>query len=199
MVYSKIRISGRSSAFADPMYVTHVHMCPLYRPLSVVRDSEQATMFQRALTPAASELEIDIAGALFDNGSNISSKDGAEQQHPDRQARMASFAAMPDLEESESDDAGFIADTQAEANRKTSHAKVRAVKKGGFQAMGLDVTLLKAISRKGFSVPTPIQRKAIPMILDGQDVVGMARVCVIRPTRKCGLPAESRGDANPWY
>jgi ATP-dependent RNA helicase DDX54/DBP10 len=34
---------------------------------------------------------------------------------------------------------------------------------------------LKAISRKGFSVPTPIQRKTIPLVLDNQDVVGMAR------------------------
>ena len=37
------------------------------------------------------------------------------------------------------------------------------------------MTLLKAITRKGFSVPTPIQRKSIPLIIDGQDVVGMAR------------------------
>jgi ATP-dependent RNA helicase DDX54/DBP10 len=41
--------------------------------------------------------------------------------------------------------------------------------------IGLNAHLLKAITRKGFSVPTPIQRKAIPLILDGQDVVGMAR------------------------
>jgi ATP-dependent RNA helicase DDX54/DBP10 len=41
--------------------------------------------------------------------------------------------------------------------------------------IGLNAHLLKAIPRKGFSVPTPIQRKAIPLILDGQDVVGMAR------------------------
>jgi ATP-dependent RNA helicase DDX54/DBP10 len=41
--------------------------------------------------------------------------------------------------------------------------------------IGLNAHLLKAISRKGFSVPTPIQRKAIPLVLDGQDVVGMAR------------------------
>ena len=34
---------------------------------------------------------------------------------------------------------------------------------------------MKAISRKGFSVPTPIQRKTIPLVLDNQDVVGMAR------------------------
>jgi ATP-dependent RNA helicase DDX54/DBP10 len=35
--------------------------------------------------------------------------------------------------------------------------------------------LLKAIARKGFTVPTPIQRKTIPLVLDKQDVVGMAR------------------------
>ena len=33
----------------------------------------------------------------------------------------------------------------------------------------------RARPRKGFSVPTPIQRKAIPLILERKDVVGMAR------------------------
>jgi len=40
---------------------------------------------------------------------------------------------------------------------------------------GLSSHLLRAITRKGFSVPTPIQRKTIPLILDRKDVVGMAR------------------------
>jgi ATP-dependent RNA helicase DDX54/DBP10 len=40
---------------------------------------------------------------------------------------------------------------------------------------GLNANLLRAITRKGFSVPTPIQRKAIPLILERRDVVGMAR------------------------
>lgn len=33
----------------------------------------------------------------------------------------------------------------------------------------------KAILHKGFKVPTPIQRKCIPLIMEGGDVVGMAR------------------------
>src|SRR4051794_10224274 len=41
--------------------------------------------------------------------------------------------------------------------------------------LGLNAHLLRAITRKGFSVPTPIQRKAIPLILERKDVVGMAR------------------------
>lgn len=44
-----------------------------------------------------------------------------------------------------------------------------------FAGMGLDKLLLSNILRKGFKQPTPIQRKSIPAILDGQDVVGMAR------------------------
>ncbi|MCJ1416089.1 ATP-dependent RNA helicase dbp10 [Xylographa parallela] len=134
-------------------------------------------MPHRAPSPAASENEIDISEALFANGGDSGSEDGVDTQHPDRKARMRVGEGMPDLAlESGSDDADFIAATQAASNRKASNVKGRSVKKGGgFQAMGLNANLLKAITRKGFSVPTPIQRKTIPMVLDGQDVVGMAR------------------------
>lgn len=43
------------------------------------------------------------------------------------------------------------------------------------ETMGLSEALLKAIKRKGFRLPTPIQRKTMPLILQGMDVVGMAR------------------------
>ncbi len=42
-------------------------------------------------------------------------------------------------------------------------------------AMGLSLSVLKGIRRKGFRLPTPIQRKTIPLILQGMDIVGMAR------------------------
>ena len=41
--------------------------------------------------------------------------------------------------------------------------------------MGLSEAVLKAIRRKGYRLPTPIQRKTLPLILQGLDVVGMAR------------------------
>jgi len=41
--------------------------------------------------------------------------------------------------------------------------------------VGFGATLMKAITRKGYKNPTPIQRKTIPPIMDGRDVVGMAR------------------------
>ncbi|XP_045698720.1 ATP-dependent RNA helicase DDX54 isoform X1 [Phyllostomus hastatus] len=48
-------------------------------------------------------------------------------------------------------------------------------KSGGFQSMGLSYAVFKGIMKKGYKVPTPIQRKTIPVILDGRDVVAMAR------------------------
>ncbi len=134
-------------------------------------------MPHRAPSPVASENEVDIADAILDNDESSDFEDAGASQHPDRKARMQAPGTMPDLEgDSSSDDEGFIAETQAASNRKASNLKGRSVKKGGgFQAMGLNANLLKAITRKGFSVPTPIQRKTIPLLLDGQDVVGMAR------------------------
>ena len=43
------------------------------------------------------------------------------------------------------------------------------------ETMGLSQTMLRAIKRKGYQFPTPIQRKTLPLALSGQDVVGMAR------------------------
>ena len=98
-------------------------------------------------------------------------------------------------DDDDDDEEEFIAARQAAQNRKGSVVKGKGGKGrgGGFQAMGtlysksrcsysglmdwlgLNPTLLKAITRKGFSVPTPIQRKTIPVVLEGIDVVGMAR------------------------
>uniref|UniRef100_A0A0M3J4C5 RNA helicase n=1 Tax=Anisakis simplex TaxID=6269 RepID=A0A0M3J4C5_ANISI len=39
----------------------------------------------------------------------------------------------------------------------------------------LDHSIFKGIQKKGYRQPTPIQRKAIPLIVDGKDVVGMSR------------------------
>ncbi|KAI8490114.1 ATP-dependent RNA helicase ddx54 [Branchiostoma belcheri] len=48
-------------------------------------------------------------------------------------------------------------------------------KSGGFQSMGLSHGIFKGVMKKGYKVPTPIQRKCIPLIMDGKDVVAMAR------------------------
>lgn len=41
--------------------------------------------------------------------------------------------------------------------------------------MGLGPAVMKGIQKRGYKIPTPIQRKAIPVILEGRDVVAMAK------------------------
>nr|CAH8830661.1 unnamed protein product [Trichobilharzia regenti] len=62
-----------------------------------------------------------------------------------------------------------------EARQLVTKANRKKKKSGGFQSMGLSATTFNGIMKKGYKVPTPIQRKAIPLILSGRDVVAMAR------------------------
>lgn len=44
-----------------------------------------------------------------------------------------------------------------------------------FESLGLRTELLRAVSEKGYSAPTPIQVQAIPPILEGRDIMGGAQ------------------------
>ena len=46
---------------------------------------------------------------------------------------------------------------------------------GGFQSMGLSEEVYRGIVKMGFRIPTPVQRKSLPVILSGADTVAMAR------------------------
>ncbi|CAD6504703.1 BgTH12-07967 [Blumeria graminis f. sp. triticale] len=130
-------------------------------------------MFIRGSSPAISENEYDITEALAISGADLGDAESAVKNIG---TLDASHIFDLGIDSDGEGDGMFIAAKQAASNRKISLAKSKSSKKsGGFQSMGLSLHLLKAISRKGFSVPTPIQRKSIPLILENQDVVGMAR------------------------
>ncbi|PCJ89083.1 MAG: DEAD/DEAH box helicase [Hyphomicrobiales bacterium] len=44
-----------------------------------------------------------------------------------------------------------------------------------FQDLGLSPTVLKAATSAGYESPTPIQQKAIPIVLEGRDIMGLAQ------------------------
>lgn len=45
---------------------------------------------------------------------------------------------------------------------------------GDFASLGLDPKLVKALAALGYEEPTPIQRRAIPPLLEGRDLIGQA-------------------------
>lgn len=131
----------------------------------------------RAASPAFSETEVDISGKLFqDDGFDSDESDTLDAViNPATKSNGPRKVAVADENgvEDEDEDEAFIAAALKHANRKGDNKGAK--KAGAWQTMGLNTHLLKAIARKGFQTPTPIQRKTIPLILDGQDVVGMAR------------------------
>ena len=44
-----------------------------------------------------------------------------------------------------------------------------------FQSLGLSKKLLLAVEQEGYTTPTPVQAQAIPPLLDGRDVLGVAQ------------------------
>ena len=56
-----------------------------------------------------------------------------------------------------------------------------------FSHLGLDAALMKAVDKQGYTVPSPIQEKAIPVILDGKDILAAAQTGTGK-TAGFGLP-----------
>lgn len=90
---------------------------------------------------------------------------GSEASGSKLEGNSEDHSKMPSLESDDEEEPEVLA------------AANKTVKRTGqsFTTMGLSKLLLTNIQRKGFKTPTPIQRKSMPPILDGNDVVGMAR------------------------
>ena len=65
-----------------------------------------------------------------------------------------------------------------------------------FSDLGLAEPLLRALETKGYSDPTPIQRQAIPALLEGRDILGIAQTGTGK-TAAFALPSLHRLAANP--
>ncbi|MSU34878.1 MAG: DEAD/DEAH box helicase [Pedosphaera sp.] len=65
-----------------------------------------------------------------------------------------------------------------------------------FRALGLELRILQAIGEAGYSEPTPIQSAAIPLILAGSDLIGIAQTGTGK-TAAFTLPILAKLVANP--
>jgi ATP-dependent RNA helicase DDX27 len=67
--------------------------------------------------------------------------------------------------------AAFFAPEDSVSTKKKKGAKAAT---GSFQAMSLSRPILRGLASVGFTEPTPIQNKAVPIAMQGKDVVGGA-------------------------
>ncbi|KAL0432252.1 UNVERIFIED_CONTAM: putative DEAD-box ATP-dependent RNA helicase 29 [Sesamum latifolium] len=67
----------------------------------------------------------------------------------------------------------ILAASKGELKKKQKQSKKS--KSGGFESLGLSPNVYNGVKKKGYRVPTPIQRKTMPLILAGYDIVAMAR------------------------
>uniref|UniRef100_A0A8C1TYM2 RNA helicase n=1 Tax=Cyprinus carpio TaxID=7962 RepID=A0A8C1TYM2_CYPCA len=101
--------------------------------------------------------EFEVAAEVRDDQDTVS------QSSPNR--RLPRFPASSDC----------VSDVEPDTRELVRAQNKKKKKSGGFQSMGLSYPVYKGVMKKGYKVPTPIQRKTIPVILDGKDVVAMAR------------------------
>jgi ATP-dependent RNA helicase RhlE len=76
---------------------------------------------------------------------------------------------------------------------ETAHAvgRVTGVFLSTFEELGLRPELLRAVAESGYTIPTPIQQQAIPLVLAGRDVMGGAQTGTGK-TAGFGLPILQR-------
>ncbi|KAH6636059.1 hypothetical protein F5144DRAFT_619513 [Chaetomium tenue] len=127
-------------------------------------------------------LAEDGFGMGMGDGEGSAGEEGQEGEDDDEAASdndsVATPVQHPDDEASEDDDEE---DAEEEARRKEFFAAPEETenvgKKGGlssFQGMSLSRPILRGLTSVGFTKPTPIQAKTIPIALMGKDVVGGA-------------------------
>ncbi|XP_013359039.1 PREDICTED: ATP-dependent RNA helicase DDX54 isoform X2 [Chinchilla lanigera] len=110
-------------------------------------------------------------GAASQGHASDSEDGGFEvQAEDDARARKGPGRPLPSFPTTE-----CTSDAELDMREMVRAQNKKKKKSGGFQSMGLSYPVFKGIMKKGYKVPTPIQRKAIPVILDGKDVVAMAR------------------------
>ncbi|KAF2119870.1 P-loop containing nucleoside triphosphate hydrolase protein [Lophiotrema nucula] len=112
-----------------------------------------------------------------------SNDDDQAEDESDDESVAAPVAHPMDLEPSESGAESEVEDAKERKKARAFFAPEESVSvkkkkgnqpSGSFQAMSLSRPILKGLASVGFTEPTPIQLKTVPIALQGKDVVGGA-------------------------
>ena len=107
------------------------------------------------------------SGASEDDDEAVNGHEdiAAPVHHPDDMGSESASDAGEDIAELERQRSFFAPEVES---------KPAVAGEGSFASMSLSRPILKGLSEVGFSAPTPIQKKAIPVALEGKDIVGGA-------------------------
>ena len=89
---------------------------------------------------------------------------------PSRQKPESQIAPAPQSTDDPDDDPEASPESEAELAHSPEAEAI-----SGFARLGLIEPLLQSIRELGFEEPTPIQRQAIPLLLEGRDVIAQAQ------------------------
>lgn len=144
---------------------------------------EDETLAEDGFGMGAQDAEESGDEEAEDEDESEDDEEEAEEEDEDEDEEVAKPVAHPDDLQSDSSDDDEEEDPVEVERRKAFFApeedldgsKPSAAKgKGSFQHMSLSRPILKGLAAVGFTEPTPIQSKTIPVALLGKDVVGGA-------------------------
>ena len=144
-------------------------------------------------TPASSDSPEDPEGIEHEDEADDVDLAPDERDPEDEDEEADDGADDPEIDEEDVDGHAPFADTgDEEADGAEPDAK--APEEISFADLGLPDDLLKAVTDMGYVTPTAIQREAIPVLLAGRDVVGVAQTGTGK-TAAFGLPLLDAVDA----
>ncbi len=122
-------------------------------------------------------------------GSAISRPQGTEQRSPVAEAAPEPTAAPSHRRRSRSGRSRSKPGEQGVAERARAPRLPQAIApiSEAFRELGVDETGLQALAAFGFGTPTPIQSEALPILFEGDDIVGLAQTGTGK-TLAFGLP-----------
>ncbi|KAK9455418.1 P-loop containing nucleoside triphosphate hydrolase protein [Dipodascopsis uninucleata] len=144
-------------------------------------DSEDDYDITNAIASLREDIAVTSESELEDDDFKNILHSGPEVKRPNKVQDIRLISkAVPQYTNKEdesylSSDDDFFRNLSIPTTKVGQSGKIKRTNPGKFQSFGLSQNLLKNIQKKGFNTPTPIQRKTLPLVLDGLDVVGMAR------------------------
>ena len=144
-------------------------------------------------TPASSDSPEDPEGIEHEDEADDVDLAPDERDPEDEDEEADDGADDPEIDEEDVDGHAPFADTGDEG-ADGAEPDAKPDEEVTFADLGLPVDLLRAVTDMGYVTPTAIQREAIPVLLAGRDVVGVAQTGTGK-TAAFGLPLLDAVDA----